>query len=99
MPSPAKARVNVRRRQKSPSRNFMRTSGNNITSLVIIRGIFTARYTGAVLLLTGPAGSGKTPFVLNRLRQALRSGNQSVRLLVPTATLAHLQPLPFHARL
>jgi ATP-dependent helicase/DNAse subunit B len=45
-----------------------------------------------VLLLTGPAGSGKTPFVLNRLRQALRSGNQSVRLLVPTATLAqHLQ--------
>jgi ATP-dependent helicase/DNAse subunit B len=45
-----------------------------------------------VLLLTGPAGSGKTPFVLNRLRQALRSGKQSVRLLVPTATLAqHLQ--------
>jgi ATP-dependent helicase/DNAse subunit B len=45
-----------------------------------------------VLLLTGPAGSGKTPFVLNRLRQALSSGKQSVRLLVPTATLAqHLQ--------
>jgi ATP-dependent helicase/DNAse subunit B len=45
-----------------------------------------------VLLLTGPAGSGKTPFVVDRLRQALRSGQQSVRLLVPTATLAqHLQ--------
>ena len=43
-------------------------------------------------MLTGPAGSGKTPFVLNRLREALRSGKQSVRLLVPTATLAqHLQ--------
>jgi ATP-dependent helicase/DNAse subunit B len=45
-----------------------------------------------VRLLTGPAGSGKTPFVLDALRQALRSGNQGVRLLVPTATLAqHLQ--------
>ena len=43
-------------------------------------------------LLTGPAGSGKTPFVLDSLRQALRSGNQAVRLLVPTATLVqHVQ--------
>ena len=45
-----------------------------------------------MLLLTGPAGSGKTTFVLDRLRQALRAGNHRVRLLVPTATLAqHLQ--------
>ena len=43
-------------------------------------------------LLTGPAGSGKTPFILDRLRQALRAGAGGVRLLVPTATLAqHLQ--------
>ena len=43
-------------------------------------------------MLTGPAGSGKTPFILDALRHALRSGNHNVRLLVPTATLAqHLQ--------
>ena len=43
-------------------------------------------------MLIGPAGSGKTPYILDCLRQALRSGNDSVRLLVPTATLAqHLQ--------
>ena len=43
-------------------------------------------------MLTGPAGSGKTPFILDRLRQALRAGAGGVRLLVPTATLAqHLQ--------
>jgi ATP-dependent helicase/DNAse subunit B len=43
-------------------------------------------------LLTGPAGSGKTTFILDSLRQALRAGNDRVRLLVPTATLAqHLQ--------
>jgi len=43
-------------------------------------------------LLTGPAGSGKTRYVLDQLRGALRAGNQAVRLLVPTATLArHLQ--------
>jgi len=43
-------------------------------------------------LLTGPAGSGKTPFLLDCLRQALRAGNHAVRLLAPTATLAqHLQ--------
>ena len=43
-------------------------------------------------MLTGPAGSGKTPFILDRLRHALRAGAGGVRLLVPTATLAqHLQ--------
>ena len=43
-------------------------------------------------LLTGPAGSGKTTFVLDRFREALRARNDAVRLLVPTATLArHLQ--------
>ena len=43
-------------------------------------------------MLTGPAGSGKTPFILDCLRQALGAGNHGVRLLVPTATLAqHLQ--------
>ncbi len=45
-----------------------------------------------VRLLTGPAGSGKTVWVLDRLREALRTGETGVRLLVPTATLAqHLQ--------
>src|SRR5438105_8536114 len=45
-----------------------------------------------MLLLTGPAGSGKTTYVLDRFRDALRSGNSGIRLLVPTATLAqHLQ--------
>jgi len=39
-------------------------------------------------LLTGPPGSGKTAFVLDRLREALRAGDDAVRLLVPTATLA-----------
>jgi ATP-dependent helicase/DNAse subunit B len=44
-------------------------------------------------LLTGPPGSGKTTAILNELRAALRAGQAgSVRLLVPTATLAqHLQ--------
>ncbi len=43
-------------------------------------------------LLTGPAGSGKTASILDRLRQSLRQNNGAVRLLVPTATLAqHLQ--------
>ena len=43
-------------------------------------------------LITGPAGCGKTAYVLDRLRQALKAGNPAVRLLVPTATLAqHLQ--------
>jgi len=42
--------------------------------------------------LTGPAGSGKTSFVLERLREALRAGDESIRLLAPTATMAqHLQ--------
>src|ERR1700730_9689102 len=43
-------------------------------------------------LLTGPAGSGKTTFVLDRFREALRARNDAVRLLVPTATMAqHVQ--------
>jgi ATP-dependent helicase/DNAse subunit B len=43
-------------------------------------------------LITGPAGCGKTAYVLDRLRLALKTGNRAVRLLVPTATLArHLQ--------
>ena len=43
-------------------------------------------------LLSGPAGSGKTTHILDRVRQALRSGNSAIRLLVPTATMArHLQ--------
>ena len=45
-----------------------------------------------MLLLTGPAGSGKTWNVLTRFREALRRGNTAIRLLVPTATMAqHLQ--------
>ena len=35
-----------------------------------------------MLLLTGPAKSGKTNYVLDCLREALRAGNPSVRLLV-----------------
>jgi ATP-dependent helicase/DNAse subunit B len=43
-------------------------------------------------LLSGPAGSGKTTHILDRFRQALRSDNSAIRLLVPTATMArHLQ--------
>lgn len=43
-------------------------------------------------LLLGPAGSGKTTYILDRCRQALRAGNSAIRLLVPTATMAqHLQ--------
>src|ERR1035441_607791 len=43
-------------------------------------------------LLTGPAGSGKTSFVLERFREALRAGDESMRLLAPTATMAqHFQ--------
>ncbi|HXB66826.1 MAG TPA: PD-(D/E)XK nuclease family protein [Candidatus Acidoferrales bacterium] len=41
-----------------------------------------------MLLLIGPAGSGKTDYILEGVRQALRSGNSAIRLLVPTATLA-----------
>ena len=45
-----------------------------------------------MLLVTGPAGSGKTAFVVDRFRGALRAGNDAIRLLAPTATLAqHLQ--------
>ncbi len=47
-----------------------------------------------MLLLTGPAGSGKTFTVLEGLREALRRHDAGVRLLVPTATMArHLQNL------
>jgi ATP-dependent helicase/DNAse subunit B len=43
-------------------------------------------------LLLGPAGSGKTTYVLDRFRQALGAGDSAMRLLVPTATMArHLQ--------
>jgi len=43
-------------------------------------------------LLTGPAGSGKTAFCLDRVREAIREGRQDVRLLTPTATMAqHLR--------
>jgi ATP-dependent helicase/DNAse subunit B len=43
-------------------------------------------------LLTGPAGSGKTEFVVEQFREALRAGDTGIRLLAPTATLAqHLQ--------
>jgi ATP-dependent helicase/DNAse subunit B len=45
-----------------------------------------------MLLVTGPAGSGKTAFVVDRFREALRAGNDAIRLLAPTATMAqHLQ--------
>ena len=45
-----------------------------------------------MLLLTGPAGSGKTYRVLEQFRAALRCRDSTVRLLTPTATLAqHLQ--------
>jgi ATP-dependent helicase/DNAse subunit B len=43
-------------------------------------------------LLSGPAGSGKTTYVLDRFRQSLAAGHSDIRLLVPTATMAqHLQ--------
>src|SRR5262249_42184402 len=45
-----------------------------------------------MLLITGPAGSGKTVFVLDQFREALRANNHAIRLLVPTSTMArHLQ--------
>jgi ATP-dependent helicase/DNAse subunit B len=50
------------------------------------------RYTQRMRLITGPAGSGKTTFLLDRFREALRAQNRAVRLLVPTATMArHLE--------
>src|SRR5215469_12913248 len=43
-------------------------------------------------LITGPPGSGKTAHIQEEFRQALRAKNHSVRLLVPTATMAqHLE--------
>ena len=45
-----------------------------------------------MLLLTGPAGSGKTFRILERLRAAFRRQDSGVRLLTPTATMArHFQ--------
>jgi len=45
-----------------------------------------------MLLLTGPAGSGKSTFVLDRFRDALPARDAGVRLVVPTTTVAqHLQ--------
>src|SRR5437660_11995076 len=45
-----------------------------------------------MLLLTGPAGSGKTFLVLEQLREALARNDARVRLLAPTATMArHVQ--------
>lgn len=45
-----------------------------------------------MLLLSGPPGSGKTRFCVNRLREALRQRDRSVRLLLPTTTMAeHLR--------
>src|SRR3984957_20315983 len=45
-----------------------------------------------MLLLTGPAGSGKTFLILERLRAAILRRDSGVRLLTPTATMAqHLQ--------
>jgi ABC-type lipoprotein export system ATPase subunit len=45
-----------------------------------------------MLFITGPAGSGKTSLLLDRLREAIGRGDTGARLLVPTATLArHLQ--------
>ncbi|MGA3044150.1 MAG: AAA family ATPase [Bryobacteraceae bacterium] len=44
------------------------------------------------MLLTGPAGSGKTSRILERFHDALRQRDPGVRLLTPTATMArHLQ--------
>ncbi|MGA2132031.1 MAG: PD-(D/E)XK nuclease family protein [Bryobacteraceae bacterium] len=45
-----------------------------------------------MLLLTGPAGSGKTFRILDKFRDALRRRDAGVRLLTPTATMAqHVQ--------
>ncbi len=45
-----------------------------------------------MLLLAGPAGSGKTYRILENFRDALRRRDAGVRLLTPTATMAqHLQ--------
>src|SRR4051812_26741038 len=43
-------------------------------------------------LLTGPAGSGKSAVVRERMRDALRARRTDIRLLVPTTTMVeHLQ--------
>ena len=43
-------------------------------------------------LLWGPAGSGKTTYILDRFRQALAAGHSNIRLLVPTATMEYTSP-------
>lgn len=45
-----------------------------------------------MVLLTGPAGSGKSFRILGEFREALRRKDRGIRLLTPTATMAqHLQ--------
>jgi ATP-dependent helicase/DNAse subunit B len=47
-----------------------------------------------MLLYTGPPGSGKTHAVLEQVREELKNGRGSFRLLTPTATMAeHLRNL------
>jgi ATP-dependent helicase/DNAse subunit B len=41
-----------------------------------------------MVLVTGPAGSGKTSLVMEKLRATLDRGDSGVRFLVPTATMA-----------
>ena len=55
------------------------------------RLVFACAKLDAMRLLTGPAGSGKTSFVVERFTEALRANHHAVRLLVPTATLAQHQ--------
>ncbi len=40
-----------------------------------------------MLLLTGPPGAGKTEFLLQQLRDAVRTGRRDFRFVVPTATM------------
>jgi ATP-dependent helicase/DNAse subunit B len=45
-----------------------------------------------VRLITGPAGSGKSGYILEQVKRSLQAREPAARLLVPTATLAqHLQ--------
>lgn len=45
-----------------------------------------------MLLIAGPPASGKTTFCLDRLRETIRYGDSTARLLVPTTTMAeHLR--------
>ena len=66
--------------------------GRDGTEAAAIRLVFACVTLVGMRLLTGPVGSGKTSFVVERFQQALRAKDHAVRLLVPTATLAqHLQ--------